>query len=220
GLVSPIQFIPVLEDTGLITEVGEWIFIQAAQQANKLRQTFDSDFQISVNASPIQFHNQSVIDWIDLLNGMSISPHVVAIEITENTLMETTRVVSEHLLRLRDNGFQVSLDDFGTGYSSLAYLKKFDIDFIKIDQSFVRNLSTHSSDLALCEAIIVMSHKLGLKVIAEGVENEEQMNLLSDAGCDYGQGYFFSKPVDSESFEQFLLEFDAQNAPSEKMMQS
>ena len=109
------------------------------------------------------------------------------------------------LLQFRDAGIQVALDDFGTGYSSLSYLKKFDIDYLKIDKSFVDHLSTDDSDVALCEAIIVMAHKLGLKVIAEGIETEAQRQILADAGCDYGQGYLFSRPVPPQEFEKLLI---------------
>ena len=112
--------------------------------------------------------------------------------------------VIDKLLRFRDIGIQVAIDDFGTGYSSLSYLKKFDIDYLKIDQAFVRNLSTDEDDVALCEAIIVMAHKLGLKVIAEGVETEQQKIILTGAGCDYAQGYLFSKPVPPEDFEMLF----------------
>jgi EAL domain-containing protein (putative c-di-GMP-specific phosphodiesterase class I) len=108
------------------------------------------------------------------------------------------------LLDLRDAGIQVALDDFGTGYSSLSYLKKFDIDYIKIDRSFVRNLTATSDDMALCEAIIVMAHKLGLKVIAEGIETATQRNLLTEAGCDYGQGHLFAHPLPPQEFEALL----------------
>lgn len=113
--------------------------------------------------------------------------------------------VTEKLLAYRDAGVQVSLDDFGTGYSSLAYLKKFDIDYLKIDQSFTRNIDTDESDQTLCEAIIVMAHKLGMKVIAEGVETEAQRQVLLTAGCDYGQGYLFSKPVSATEFASKYL---------------
>ena len=112
--------------------------------------------------------------------------------------------ITDKLLAFRDAGIQVALDDFGTGYSSLSYLKKFDIDYIKIDQSFVRNWEADSSDLVLCQAIIIMAHKLGLKVVAEGVETEEQRQLLAIAGCDYGQGYLFSKPVSADDFSSLL----------------
>jgi EAL domain-containing protein (putative c-di-GMP-specific phosphodiesterase class I) len=128
----------------------------------------------------------------------------VVVEITEGLLMDAHASVTGQLLAFRDAGIRVSLDDFGTGYSSLSYLKKFHIDYLKIDQSFVHALESDSNDMALCEAIIVMAHKLGLKVIAEGVETEGQRNLLAAAGCDYGQGYLFSKPISSEEFETLL----------------
>jgi len=120
--------------------------------------------------------------------------------------MEAKEDIYSQLMLFRDNGMQVALDDFGTGYSSLSYLKKFDIDYIKIDQSFIRNLTSHSEDITLCEAMVVMAHKLGIKVIAEGVETEQQRDLLQQIGCDYGQGYFFSKPLPAEAFEQYLKE--------------
>ena len=119
-------------------------------------------------------------------------------------LMDASDLITSKLLAFRDAGVQVALDDFGTGYSSLSYLKKFDIDYLKIDQSFTRNLSPTSADMALCEAIIVMAHKLGIKVIAEGVETIEQRDLLIAANCDYGQGYLFSKPVPPDEFERLL----------------
>ncbi|HYD33199.1 MAG TPA: EAL domain-containing protein, partial [Methylophilaceae bacterium] len=117
-----------------------------------------------------------------------------------------TANVTDQLLKFRDAGVQVAIDDFGTGYSSLSYLNKLDIDYLKIDQSFTRNLKAGSSDMALSEAIIVMAHKLGLMVIAEGVETAEQRDLLRQAGCDYAQGYLFSRPVPATSFEQWLNE--------------
>jgi EAL domain-containing protein (putative c-di-GMP-specific phosphodiesterase class I) len=128
----------------------------------------------------------------------------MVVEITEGLLLHAESDVTNKLLAFRDAGIQVAIDDFGTGYSSLSYLKKFDIDYLKIDQTFVRNLSTDENDVALCEAIIVMAHKLGLKVIAEGVETEQQRSILAAAGCDYAQGYLFSKPVPPEALEQLL----------------
>ena len=119
--------------------------------------------------------------------------------------MDVGTLITDQLLAFRDAGIQVSLDDFGTGYSSLSYLKKFDIDYLKIDQSFTRNLSPDATDLTLCEAIIVMAHKLGIKVIAEGIETQEQCDLLIAAGCDYGQGYLFSRPVSADEFEKLLV---------------
>ena len=125
-------------------------------------------------------------------------------EITEGVLLDDAGNVKEGLLASRDAGIQVAIDDFGTGYSSLAYLKKFDIDYLKIDQTFIGNLGHHPDDIALCEAIIVMAHKLGLKVIAEGVETEQQRQLLLDAGCDYAQGFLFSQALPADEFEKLL----------------
>jgi EAL domain-containing protein (putative c-di-GMP-specific phosphodiesterase class I) len=112
--------------------------------------------------------------------------------------------ITDRLLKYRDAGIQIAIDDFGTGYSALSYLKKFDIDYLKIDKSFTRNLAPGEPDVALCEAIVTMAHKLGLKVIAEGVEAEQQRGLLTQIGCDYGQGYLFSRPLPVDEFEQFL----------------
>ena len=128
----------------------------------------------------------------------------MVIEITEGLLLDVDTDVTGKLLEFHDLGIQVAIDDFGTGYSALSYLKKYDIDYLKIDQSFVRNLATDHNDLVLSEAIIVMAHKLGLKVIAEGVETEVQCKLLAAAGCDYAQGYLFSRPVLAEEFTELL----------------
>ena len=136
---------------------------------------------------------------------LGLSGDSIVVEITESMLMESIEEISSQLMSFRDNGIQVAMDDFGTGYSSLSYLKKFHIDYIKIDQSFVRNLTPDSSDLALCEAMVVMAHKLGIKVIAEGVETQLQRELLMNISCDYGQGYLWSKPVPIDAFEKLLL---------------
>jgi EAL domain-containing protein (putative c-di-GMP-specific phosphodiesterase class I) len=138
------------------------------------------------------------------LTQLKLPGSSIVVEITEGLLMNTNPAISERLLKFRDAGIQVAIDDFGTGYSSLAYLKKFDIDFLKIDQSFTRNLAPGSPDLAVCEAIVVMAHKLGLKVIAEGVETQEQLDILKQIQCDYGQGYFFARPMPVAAFEEFL----------------
>ncbi|TQV86413.1 EAL domain-containing protein [Aliikangiella coralliicola] len=209
GYVSPIEFIPILEETRMIIKVGKWVFIESVKQAKIWRKRYHPNFQVSVNTSPLQFQSNSTIDWHLLTKNMGLAAQAIGIEITESMLMEGHDDISSHLLKLRDNGFQVSLDDFGTGYSSLSYLRKFDIDYLKIDKSFVKNLSDGSDDMVLCEAIIVMAHKLGLKVIAEGVENNVQQRLLAHANCDYGQGYHFAKPIPADEFE-LLLEKQAQ----------
>jgi diguanylate cyclase (GGDEF)-like protein/PAS domain S-box-containing protein len=203
GLVSPLQFIPIAEETGLIHEVGDWVFHQAVKQLVQWREQLDPKFQISVNKSPVQFKHANSI-WLDHLESIGLVGDSIVVEITENLLLDATDSIAEKLLQLRDAGIQVAIDDFGTGYSSLSYLKKYHIDYIKIDQSFVRNISPDSSDFALCEAIIVMAHKLDMQVIAEGVETQSQFDLLKQAGCDYAQGYLFSKPVSAEEFEKLF----------------
>ena len=203
GLVSPAMFIPIAESSGLIVDIGEWVFQQAARQVRQWRDTLHPDFQISINRSPVQFQHDDAgqASWGLQLHAMGLPGKCLVVEITEGLLLDTSTVVGDHLLELSDAGIQVSLDDFGTGYSSLAYLQKFDIDYIKIDQSFVRHLIAGSTDFALCKAIIVMAHELGMKVIAEGVETEQQRDLLNSAGCDYGQGYYFARPMPAAEFE-------------------
>jgi diguanylate cyclase (GGDEF)-like protein/PAS domain S-box-containing protein len=206
GLVSPAEFIPVAEDTGLIIDIGDWVFREAARQATIWRASHHAQFQISVNTSPVQYRNEGINQdaWFDHLQKLGLPGQSIVVEITEGLLLDAGAATIDQLLKFRDAGIQVSLDDFGTGYSSLSYLKKFGIDYLKIDQSFVQHLEANSDDMALCEAIIVMAHRLGLKVIAEGVETEQQRALLAAAGCDYGQGYLFSRPVSAEQFEVLL----------------
>ncbi|MBD9359058.1 sensor domain-containing protein [Methylomonas fluvii] len=208
GLINPADFIPIAEETGLISSIGNWIFQEAAEQTSRWRQSIHEKFQISINKSPVQFRNEreSHRDWLERLEALSLSGQSVVIEITEGLLLDANSSVAEQLLSFRDAGIQVSLDDFGTGYSSLSYLKKFDIDYLKIDQSFVRNLAIGSDDMALCEAIIVMAHKLGIKVIAEGIETSSQRDLLTAAGCDFGQGYLFAKPLPAQEFERLFAD--------------
>ncbi|WP_082081554.1 EAL domain-containing protein [Methylocucumis oryzae] len=161
---------------------------------------------MSINKSPIQFYDadKRFDSWPTQLEANALSGTSIVVEITEGMLLDNNPMIIEQFNSLRDHNIQVALDDFGTGYSSLAYLKKFDIDYLKIDQSFVRNLDSQSEDGVLCEAIIVMAHKLGIKVIAEGVETLEQFRLLKDMGCDFGQGYYFSRPVNSDVFSSYL----------------
>ena len=215
GLVSPAEFIPIAEASGLIVDIGEWVFQQAAQQVKVWRGTLNPRFQISVNKSPVQFHHSGNTSrpWFQQLQALGLPGESIVVEITEGLLLDSSSSVADHLLALRDAGIGVSLDDFGTGYSSLSYLQKFDIDFIKIDQSFVRHLVPNCTDMALCQAIIVMAHALGLKVIAEGVETEQQRALLAAAGCDYAQGYLFARPLPAPDFEAFMAQQQQVFAP-------
>jgi diguanylate cyclase (GGDEF)-like protein/PAS domain S-box-containing protein len=206
GMISPAEFIPLAEETGMIVEIGDWVFQQAMQQCKKWRAAHHPGFQISVNRSPAQFHHDisHSKEWIRYLKAIDLPGAGLVIEITEGLLLNVEGTIQDKLLAFRDAGVQVAIDDFGTGYSSLSYLNKLDIDYLKIDQSFVRSLGKSASDLALCEAIIIMAHKLGLKTIAEGVSNETQREILADAGCDYAQGFFYSKPVAAADFENLL----------------
>ncbi|WP_194269918.1 putative bifunctional diguanylate cyclase/phosphodiesterase [Candidatus Methylospira mobilis] len=206
GKINPAVFIPIAEEIGLIGEIGDWVFQQAVQYAKRWGQCSSTRIQISINISPIQLldggsHNT----WTEFLQKDTSSAANLAIEITEGLLLNEHREVTEKLMRFRELGIQIALDDFGTGYSSLSYLMKFKADYIKIDRSFIEGLPTDPSCIALCEAIIAMSHRLGLKVIAEGVETKAQRDQLRDIGCDYAQGYLFSKPVPAEEMEQLLL---------------
>lgn len=207
GTVSPLEFIPIAEDTGLINPVGDWVFKESARWADHWKNLFDEEFQITVNISPVQFKTENIAATRESLNHLyerNLSGNNLVIEITESFLLNVESEVIDILLWLRDAGIQVAIDDFGTGYSSLSYLNKFDIDYLKIDQSFVHNLSTDENAIALSEAIIVMAHKLGLKVIAEGVETEVQKKMLVDAGCDYAQGDLYSPPIPAAAFERLV----------------
>lgn len=206
GPIEPTEFIPIAEETGLINEIGTWVFHQVAEQVWNWRMNYYDQFQISINKSPAQFHSNSdkLSDWFEHLQRLGLPGSCIAVEITEGLLLDGSTIVAEKLAAFKNAGMQTSLDDFGTGYSSLSYLKKYHIDFLKIDRAFVSNLTAGSTDMALCEAIIMMAHILGMKVIAEGVETEEQRCLLLKAGCDYGQGFFFSKAVTAEALEKLF----------------
>jgi diguanylate cyclase (GGDEF)-like protein/PAS domain S-box-containing protein len=207
GFIGPLEFIPLAEETGLINKIGDWVFRQSAEKAKHWSNQFSKDFQVSVNLSPIQFkldNHLFISEWENYLQETGLSGQNVVVEITEGLLLNAESDIIEKLHWLRDIGIQVAIDDFGTGYSSLSYLKIFDIDYLKIDKSFVNNLESNANDITLCDAIILMAHTLGLKVIAEGVETAEQKKILANAGCDFAQGYLFSRPVPADEFEEIL----------------
>jgi len=206
GLVPPAVFIPLAEAMGLIVEIGEWVFCSAAQQALAWRNQIHPAMQIAVNKSPLQFRSKtsSTQGWADYLKACALPADAIVVEITEGLLLDASEWVQQQLSDSRERGMRLSLDDFGTGYSSLAYLHRYDIDYLKIDQSFVRGLHQGSKDLTLCRAIIRMAHELGMQVIAEGVETKLQKDLLQDAGCDFAQGYFFAKPLLPEDFLRYV----------------
>jgi diguanylate cyclase (GGDEF)-like protein/PAS domain S-box-containing protein len=207
GYISPTVFIPIAEETGIIHEIGNWVFKEVAEQVRKWRLTYYPDFRVSINRSPMHFFANSIIKdcCIEYMSEINLPGESIIIEITEGVLLNADPNVNRAMLKFRDAGIQVAIDDFGTGYSSLSYLKRFDIDYLKIDQSFISNLETDDIDFALSEAIIVMAHKLGFQVIAEGVETEGQRDILQKFGCDYAQGFLFSKPVRGDEFEKVFF---------------
>jgi len=218
GLVSPSVFIPIAEESGLISEIGNWVFYTVTEQVNRWREQFEIDFQVSINTSPLQWIDEAAAmsEWFLHLQQAGISGQAIAVEITEALLMDASAQITNRLLDFHDAEIQISIDDFGTGYSSLSYLKQFDIDFLKIDQSFVRNLDHDQNDLAICEAIIVMAHKLGIKVVAEGVETDTQDQILKDFACDFAQGYLYSRPVPVRNFEILLADMPVKGGFSAK----
>jgi len=205
ALLSPDTFIEVAEESGLIHEIGDWVFRTAARYSKRWSEMLGRDFQISINKSPVQFQPQSdAADWLAHLSDIRLGPRCINVEITEGLLLNLSDTVMAKLAALQSSGMQVSIDDFGTGYSSMSYLKRLDIDYLKIDQSFIKEVVNDNFSRTITDTIIVMAHKLGLKVIAEGVETLEQCDCLSRAGCDYGQGYLFSRPVPADLFETML----------------
>ena len=194
GRISPVR-----ESNGLIVEIGDWVFREAAWQLS-----IHPTFQVSVNKSPVQFRRDAALyqAWRDFLIELSLPPESIVIEIAESVLLEGADKVVERLRHYRAMGLQVALDHFGTGYSSLSHLKRFDIDYVKIDQSFVATLDADDGEMALCEAIIAMAHKLGLKVVAEGVETKVQRAMLADAGGDYAQGYMIARAMEAAQREK------------------
>ena len=206
GMISPAQFIPVAEQSGLINEIGDWVFETALAQARDWRQALHPEFQITLNVSPAQFRADDAYlhRWVERLQAEQIPGRALVLEITEGLLLDASAGPEQRLAQLRAAGLQVSIDDFGTGYSSLSYLHRYAIDYVKIDQSFVSGLENDPRALALCKAIIAMSHALGFQVVAEGVETRGQLALLESVGCDFAQGYYFDRPIPAEQLPDSL----------------
>ncbi len=208
GRIAPDDFIPLAEESGLIIEISNWVFDEVTRRIKQWRREHSKFVQISINTSPSQYFNQesNITEWLTLLLEKGLSARSILLEVTENLLMEADAEVSKKLFQFRQAGIDIALDDFGTGFSSISYLKKFPTDYIKIDKSFVNSMTDVSNDKVLCEAIIVMAKKLGIGVVAEGVETQEQFNILSAMGCDYAQGYFIARPMQLSDFEAYLKE--------------
>ncbi len=207
GLVPPGEFIPLAEETGLIVPLGEWVLRRALAQARAWHESGLPPLQIAVNFSVRQFRHAAMVETVRrALEETEADPAWLDIELTESSIMKDQEGVVASLRELKQLGIGVSVDDFGTGYSSLARLKRFPIDVLKVDQSFVRNVTTDASDAAIAATIVTLAKSLGMRVIAEGVETEEQADFLRSKGCDGAQGYLFSRPLPPEDFFRLVEE--------------
>ncbi len=208
GLVSPVRFVPMAEDNGQIVPMGAWVLQEACRQAMQWqahRPTNAAPLRVAVNLSLRQFSDPHLLDHVhEALNTSGIGPTQLELEITESTAMLDLQHTLDVLKQLKALGLKLAIDDFGTGYSSLAYLKRFPLDVLKVDQSFVRQLCTNREDQAIAGAVINLAHSLGLDVIAEGVETQEQHQLLFEMGCDQMQGYLHGKPMPADTVAQWL----------------
>ena len=200
GLLGPDVFIEVAEQSGLITSIGEWVLIQACQQAAAW-----PGLRVSVNLSAVQFHRgdleQSVIN---ALRVSGLKPELLELELTESMLLEDSERFMQRLQNLKGLGVQLAIDDFGTGYSNLAYLQRFQVDKLKIDKSFVTDLSDNEHNLAIVTAIIQMARSLRLQTTAEGIETSGAKAALANLGCEFGQGYLFSRPMPASAFNDYM----------------
>ena len=206
GKVGPDEFIPIAEHSGLIVPIGKYVIEQALQFLSEWQNLEQQTFSISVNLSPRQFRDTSLVSFIkNRLIDTNVSPQYLDLEITEGVLMSGQSYIHEALTEINELGIQLAMDDFGTGYSSLSYLRQYPFDVLKIDRSFINGIALNKADCNLVKATIMMSHSLGLIVVAEGVETIEQLNLLEELDCDIVQGYYLSKPLPA----QHLLDFSS-----------
>jgi diguanylate cyclase (GGDEF)-like protein/PAS domain S-box-containing protein len=223
GLISPLDFIPVAEDTGQILAIGYWVLSESCKQMNQWQSQYgiEKPLFISVNLSGKQFNQPDLVDQIkSVLLETGINPRCLKLEITESMVMENVETTTKMLYQLRDLGVQLSIDDFGTGYSSLSYLHRFPIDTLKIDRSFVIKMIDNNENIEIVRTIIILAQNLGMDVIAEGVETKEQLTRLRELKCENGQGYYFSKPLETEDAENLLADVCTEGKARENVNQS
>ena len=205
GIITPDEFIPIAEHTGIINQLGEFALVEALKQAKVWQNTILSSFQIAINLSPKQFRNPDFFNVIKAnIEAVGISPQTVELEITEGVLLKGYNYIQDILSNINSLNVKLVMDDFGQGHSSLNYLREYSFDILKIDKDFIKQINQSAKDKALIHAMISMSHALGIKVIAEGIEEMEQWHALKQLGCDYGQGYLLSKPIDNEAMTLML----------------
>jgi EAL domain-containing protein (putative c-di-GMP-specific phosphodiesterase class I) len=211
GRVSPARFIPVAEDTGLIVPIGAWVLREACRQNRAWQDETLPRIRIAVNVSAVELRAKGFVDGVrTILNETGLPPNCLEFELTETFLTQNTASTALVLEALKEMGIQLALDDFGTGYSSLSYLKRFPIDTLKIDRSFVRDIAVDEDDAGIVSAVIGMGKSLHMRVVAEGVETLEQVTFLREQGCSEGQGYYFNRPMIAAEFAQLLGRCDGQ----------
>lgn len=206
GMISPSLFIPIAERSALIEELGEWAIKQACEDLSTWLQSIPTPLTLSVNLSPRQLLNPNLLSKLDqILHRTTIPPDALKLEITESTLIEEYEAIDQLLHAIRQMGIHLAIDDFGAGFASFQYLKRLPVDSLKIDQSLIRNILTNPKDQAIVSSILTLTNQLGIEVIAEGVENSDQVAWLKANGCRFVQGYYFGKPLDAEQFLSLCL---------------
>jgi len=205
GNVSPVEFVPIAEQTGLIVPIGRFVLAEALANTVLWQHDYDADFHIAVNLSPCQFRDPQMVSYInEVIQQNNITRGSLELEITEGVLMAGHSYIDDLLVELKNIGVNIAMDDFGTGYSSMSYLRKFPFDILKIDRNFISDITVDQADRELINATIAMAHGLNLKVVAEGVETDGQLKYLKERGCDYAQGYLFSKPISADELTALL----------------
>lgn len=205
GTMLPGKFIGLAEEAGLIDDIGDWVLKETLSCLKRWKKENRVDLQVSINKSPKQFLKKNhTAEWLEWIRDSGVPESSIVVEITETVLVDDNEIVCENLCQLHQCGMKLSIDDFGTGYSSMAYLKNFNANFLKLDQSFIRNLITESTDTIIVETMLMMGHKLGLKIIAEGVESQQQQDWLKSHHCDYVQGFLISEALSIENFEKLM----------------
>lgn len=206
GMIQPSDFVNAIEDSGLIIALGEWMIFSVCKQIKQWKEAGLENQNVSLNLSPRQFKEQDLLTvFIQAMAENDIDGKSLSVEITERTLIDNIGEVESTLKKLREKGVRILLDDFGTGYASLAYLKEFPVDVVKIDRSFVAGIPDNQDDAAIVDAIAGLTRGLKLALLAEGVENERQLDVLKSIGCQYGQGYYWSKALPGNEYEQFYM---------------
>lgn len=207
GFISPAEFIPIAEESGLIVELGDWVLNTACREAKCWLDKGIKNCKVSVNVSSVQFKQTALIDKVKkALEQSGLPAHLLELELTESAVMSDVDDNIDRLQQFKDMGISIAIDDFGTGYSSLSYLKKFPIDTLKIDRSFITEIATSDNDAAIVKAIMLLAETMELNVVAEGIENAEQLKILQNYGCQYIQGYYFSRPLAQQDFVKFVTE--------------